>query len=103
MATTKFEMTMTIEVKDVGDVPANVGVVSNSAIKAIEAISSGDVVRVTNSHISQKTFQHGIDLKHKDETGVPVITAKKQEAICARCDLDEKGCCSKCDGTDSVN
>ena len=45
---TKFEITMTIEIENVGDVPADSSAVSNSVVKAVENISSGDVVRVTD-------------------------------------------------------
>jgi len=43
MATTKFKITMEIEVVDVGDVPADVLVLRESIRKSTENISSGNV------------------------------------------------------------
>ena len=45
--TTKFEITMIIEVVDVGDVPADASTLSDTVKEVIEGISSGDVVTVT--------------------------------------------------------
>lgn len=57
--TTKFEITMTLEVVDVGGVPANVSVLSDAVKEAIESISSGDVVKITEiatgTHTSRKS------------------------------------------------
>jgi len=77
MATTKFEITMALEVVDVGDVPADTSSLNTAIIKAVKSISNGKVVQVLESHTSQLTFPNGLSLKFKDETGVPVITAKK--------------------------
>lgn len=81
---TQFEITMTIEVEDVGGIKASSGVLSNSVIKAVENISDGTVVRVVESHVSQKTFPtNPIDNLHEEE--------------CECCGEDPN--CSECDGS----
>ena len=59
MATTKFEITMTVDVVDVGDVPTDASALSNAVKEAVEGISSGDVVKVidiaTGTHTSRKS------------------------------------------------
>ena len=60
MATTKFEITMTVEVVDVGNVQASSGALHTSVIKAVEGISTGDVIKVIKAHTSQLTFPKGL-------------------------------------------
>lgn len=59
-ATTKFKVTMEIEVVDVGNIPASSVALLNSITTKIESISSGDVVKVSNIAVSQKTFPNGL-------------------------------------------
>jgi len=57
--TTRFEITMILEVVDVGDVPADASTLADSVKTAIEGISSGDVVKVNwysvGTHTSRKS------------------------------------------------
>ena len=61
--TTKFEITMQIEVVDVGDVPADASSINAAAIKAVKNISFGDVIQVLESHTSQLTSSNGLTTK----------------------------------------
>lgn len=56
METTRFEITMIVDVVDVGDVQASSGALHDSIIKAVEGISTGDVVAIIEAHTLQKTF-----------------------------------------------
>lgn len=48
---TKFEITMQVKVKDVGDVPADRKALQEAITKATENISFGDVIQVTGIQI----------------------------------------------------
>ena len=55
MATTKFEIAMTIEVENVGNVPASSEALRNSIITEVEGISSGDVIKVNSIMVTGKS------------------------------------------------
>jgi len=69
MGTTKFEITMTVEVVNVGNVPADPEALRNSITEKIEGKSRGNVVKIKSIMVTGK---YGECPEYKD-TGYGVV------------------------------
>lgn len=61
--TTKFKITMELEVADIGNVPVDESSLNAAMIKAAKSISDGKMIQVLNSHTSQLTFPNDLKIK----------------------------------------
>ncbi len=93
MAATKFRVTITMEVKDIGNVPADSSVLNVSIQKAVENISPGNIT--THAEV-EKIGRTGVKprvVRHEAEGLIDDL----QEVECECGGEDEH--CSECDGT----